>query len=204
MDTLQFIASLVHAVAWPTAVLGTALIFRRQLRDLISGALLRRFKAGPLEFEFDRVISSVETQIDFEPAARLDLGLGAVARLRGRRGPIVNTGSASEDLADLARASPRTAVLHAYTRLEDFLRQTVIDAGRPSEGPAGMLARRLHAAGMISAETVSAVEGIAFLRNLIAHDPNAQVSQDRALNYLDLVDGVMWTLRQPPPEPPVE
>ena len=64
--TEQFIASLVHSLAWPAAAFGAAALFRQQLQELLSRSL-RRVKAGPVEFEFDRVLSEVEANLGREP-----------------------------------------------------------------------------------------------------------------------------------------
>jgi hypothetical protein len=64
MDTKQFIASLVSSLAWPAAVLGIVLLFRKQLADLLTGPL-RRLKAGPggVELEFERILPKVQAQV---------------------------------------------------------------------------------------------------------------------------------------------
>lgn len=62
--TEQFIASLVNSLAWPGAV-AVAVAFRRQIGALLSSSL-KRLKAGPVEFEFDRVIASAEANLGLE------------------------------------------------------------------------------------------------------------------------------------------
>jgi hypothetical protein len=62
VDTKQFVASLVSSLAWPGAVVAIALLFRRQLAQLLTGSL-KRLKAGPVEFEFERVLPSVQARL---------------------------------------------------------------------------------------------------------------------------------------------
>jgi hypothetical protein len=52
MDTLTFIAEVTRVVAWPSAAVTTALIFREQLRALLSR--IRNGKVEPAEFEFEQ------------------------------------------------------------------------------------------------------------------------------------------------------
>jgi hypothetical protein len=102
MSTEQFIASLVHSLAWPGAVVGVAVLFRQQVGDLLSGSL-RKLKAGPIEFEFDRIISSVEAELTSQVGTELPRPHGT---------------SLVDDLGPVALASPGPAVLEAYSRLE--------------------------------------------------------------------------------------
>jgi len=184
MDTKQFIASLAGSLAWPAAVFGIALLFRKQLMELLSGPL-RRLKAGPLELEFERIISTVQAQI--EPVSPV-----------GTPKPSAD-GSALADLEATARTAPLAAVLEAYGCLERQLHDLLQSAGDTGarDGLSAMaLARRAAEKGLITPETVNALQGVTVLRNLAAHGRNDDVSVDRALDYLALVDAVGYTLNQ--------
>lgn len=184
MDTRQFIASLVSSLAWPGAVLGIALMFRQQLRQLLTGPL-RRLKAGPVEFEFERIISTVQAQIEPSPAS----------------GPPKPSGMAvtTGDLAATARKMPTAAVVEAYARLEQELRELLLSADDvKADASLSAMALAHHAAdkGLLTPETVNALEGLTVLRNLAAHGRGDDLSVDRALDYLALVDAVSYTIRQ--------
>jgi hypothetical protein len=109
VSTEQFIASLVQSLAWPAALVLVAVVFRVQLRRLLTGQL-RRLKAGPIEAEFDRLISHVRTELPLVQAVP-----GAVA--------------VSDELSDLVRTSPRAAILEAHERIEALLRDALEQAG---------------------------------------------------------------------------
>lgn len=51
MDGLTFIAEMIKALAWPLAMVAIALIFRRQLRTLLTR--MSKGRLGPAEFEFE-------------------------------------------------------------------------------------------------------------------------------------------------------
>jgi hypothetical protein len=51
MDWLTFVSKLIDSLAWPLVALVLGLVFRRKLLDLIPA--IRKFKAGPLEAEFE-------------------------------------------------------------------------------------------------------------------------------------------------------
>jgi hypothetical protein len=58
MNYLQFIASLIHSLAWPATIVALAAIFRKPLRDLLQH--LDRFKYGKVEIDFRRELDQVE------------------------------------------------------------------------------------------------------------------------------------------------
>jgi hypothetical protein len=58
VNSLAFIASIVHSIALPAGVVIAAAIFRRQLSTAINQRM-RRVKVGPFEAEFDPVMADV-------------------------------------------------------------------------------------------------------------------------------------------------
>lgn len=185
MSTLEFIASLVKSLAWPVALLVLALLFRSQLRQMLSRQV-KRMKAGPIELEWDRTLSEAEVELDQPGGPRLEAGRA-------------ESGIAAE-LSGLAASSPATAVLEAHMRIENELRRITAAAepdGAPEAGAAG-LARHAGRLGLITPETVRAVEGITVLRNLAAHGRAGEVSAEQARDYLSLIDAVLYTLGNQP------
>ena len=57
MDWITFASKAIDSLAWPIVALSLGLIFRRKLLDLIPN--IRKFKAGPLEAEFEREAKQV-------------------------------------------------------------------------------------------------------------------------------------------------
>jgi hypothetical protein len=184
MDTKQFIASLVSSLAWPTAVFGIALLFRKQLTDLLTGPL-RRLKAGPggVELEFERILPKVQAQVEAPKPDEREKRLSEPS---------------SDELAEVAQRSPAAAVLGAYARLEAELRTRLAKAGdERADKLAGQ--RLVHAAlerGLISEQTAEGIEGVMLLRNLSAHGREGDLSVERALDYITLVDALLYAIRQ--------
>ena len=58
MDTLTFIAKVLEHAAWPAAAFGIIYILRAQLKELIPS--IKKFKAGPVELELERVVKELE------------------------------------------------------------------------------------------------------------------------------------------------
>jgi len=177
VSTEEFIASLVHSLAWPVAAVSLALLFRRQLSRLL-GRPMNRLRAGPLEFEFDRLLATVEA--DVEPTKR-----------------VVPGESVAVELAGIAEQAPLAAIIESFGRVETALRDLLAAAGLDvSQLSVPALVREAQARDLISPETASAIEGITVLRNLAAHGRAGAVRHDRAVEYLALVDAVLYTLRR--------
>jgi hypothetical protein len=58
MDTLTFIAKVLEHGAWPAAGLGIVWLLRAQLQELLRS--IKKFKAGPVEVELERVSKELE------------------------------------------------------------------------------------------------------------------------------------------------
>ncbi len=186
MDTKQFIASLVSSLAWPATVSFALWLFRKQLAQLLTGPI-RRWKAGPVEVEYDRIVSRVEARIEPAEAA----GPAAVEVPPAAESVVA-------ELEQYAHTWPSGSVIEAFSRVEYELRERLRAAGTDESDlrkyGGVMLARRAAADGIITRTTAEAVEGIAVLRNLAAHGGPGEVTQERALEYLALVDGVLFAI----------
>lgn len=182
MSELEFVAAIVRALAWPTALLAVVLLLRSAIVELLGREGLRRLKAGPLEAEWERELIRTEAQLDI--ASRGEI-------------PATDTQSKlSEELIEVARQTPSTAVLEAYDHIERELRQVLEKAQIPGAERLGgsRLAHLAAEHNLISPADAHAVEGVTVLRNLAAHG-RGDVSEQRALEYLTLVDAVLYALR---------
>jgi hypothetical protein len=174
----------IAALAWPVFAIVAVLVFRHQLTRLFSAAgPMRRARAGPFEVEWERQLAEAEVEIE---AAGTPSSAGPPELV--------------EDLTPVANAAPNAAVMEAYARVEAELRRRLEEAGVPGAEPrtgGARLARLAAERGLISPETVRAVEGITVLRNLAAHG-RADTTTQQALDYLALADSVVFSIRNPP------
>lgn len=70
-----------------------------------------------------------------------------------------------------------------------------VSAEQTSRAGAVRLARLARQAGLVTPETVKAIEGLSVMRNLAAHGSAREISSERAMEYLALVDAVLYTLK---------
>jgi hypothetical protein len=158
-------------------------LFRRQLSSLLARPF-SSLRAGPLEVVWEQQVAEVEAELLIaEPPTSWE----------------GTDDSATEDLRQVARLSPAAAVVRAFARIEKQLLQLMQDAGvEPGRGPVVQTARRSLEAGLVTPETVRAIEGVAVLRNLAAHDREPEIDEARALDYIALTDGVSFALSSRP------
>ena len=186
MNWLAFVASLVHSLAWPIGVVVVVIVLRQPIGAAFSRGV-RRLRAGPIEVEFDQELAEVREELSRSPEL-------AAAKSQ------VLAPSLAEELARLAEVSPRSAVLEAYARIEARLIALLASAGVPGYGAfrRSALARVARDEGLISDETLTAMEGLSVLRDLAAHNPADDIGVERARDYLALAGAVLFALKAEP------
>lgn len=176
---------LVRALAWPAVALTAVVLLRHSLRAFLAGGI-RRMKAGPLELEWDREL--VDVQFDVAPT-NTELAQTDAA-----------DGSLAAELGDLANRAPTEAIAEAHRRMEQELLELLEHAGAPPPvtGPVANLTKLARAAmnrGVITPQTLNALEGLSNLRDLARVHPET-ATPERALGYLVTADTALWAARQ--------
>jgi hypothetical protein len=139
---------------------------------------VKRWKAGPsgLEVEFQESLSEIRQEVQKIPES-------------GPAGPAAPAASAEganslrQEMLEVAKRSPRAAVLESFDRLEALLRERLEASGLetrrlPTLGAPG-LADLARLRGLIPPETETAVNGLTVLRNLAAHDRDSDLSYQK-------------------------
>ncbi|MFI8619265.1 hypothetical protein ACIGHN_27610 [Acidovorax sp. NPDC077693] len=212
MDLLTFISRVVDSLAWPVAAIVLGLIFRKKLLDLIPN--LRKFKAGPLEAEFELAAKHArEGSADLHArdavpdAPRVIVNPSEEREYAADPGEIDATSGASrstnnpgiEDAAAkllIARTEPTATIIEGWTTLDSELhklgRQTglVVD---PLEGHAKVF-QTITASDVLPAGTRQLIRELRHLRNQVAH---AEVipTPDSAQDYLVAIERVVQLVR---------
>lgn len=177
MDSKQLIASLASSLAWPAAVVCIAVLFRAQLKTLLTDRL-RHIEAGPLKADFDKRVSQVEATL-------------------GKAGIPVPAHAESHELADLAQP-PELVISEAFALVERELRKALGSASDsvPDDVDGTALAQLAVERGLITPLTLNAVEGIYTMRNLALHGPRREITAKQVDEYLALVESVLYAARQ--------
>ncbi len=182
MSWLEFIARMTGSLAWPVATAIVVLVLRQPLGLLLTSLPLRRLKAGPFEVEFDRGLAEAETALQ----------AGGVTTPLPPSEDSVRT-----ELATEASRAPAVAVLEAHSAIERELQDLVgsQNLAATARGGAVQLARLATQHGVLSEESLRAVEAITVLKNLVAHDTGREITNEQAEDYLSLADAVLLAIR---------
>jgi hypothetical protein len=192
VSVLEFIATLVKALAWPLAAFGIALLFRSKILELLSTGM-SRLKIGPVEAEWDR--TAAVTGVEVEQARVTTLPSPPAGP---RRSEVQSAVDLASDL--LKSGHTDAAVIEAFGAIERSLLGLLMDAGvgvtQLHIGGAG-LAKLAEQEGHVTEATARAIEGLAVLKNLAANSDTA-TTQDRATEYLTMTEGVLYAIENPP------
>lgn len=171
MDWLEFIASVLRALAWPAAIIVFALLFRTQLKELLNR--IQSVKGpGGVEASFGARVADVEQSVDAFVESDPE-----IAEAESNGPPPTPPGE---------NVDPSALVLSAWESLSDelfALRRATAKRGRPSNQIAKVL-EQLHDEGIVNSAFVSSVTQLRGLRNEVAH-ARAIPNMGAALNYAE-------------------
>lgn len=172
LDILAFIASLVASLTWPLTVLILVLIFKKPIKNLLSG--IKTFKYGGLDIGFGERVE--EVRIEAEQVLP--------------QAPSPPTG-----LADL---HPAAAILQSWLDLETDLRAVAQRHGI-SDSPrlyTITIAEGLRERNIWNEETFNIFAGLRDLRNSVVHTRAGSITPAQALEYDLLIRRLIAQLRQ--------
>ena len=180
MSWLEFITSMVSALAWPVAVLVLATHFREPLKGLVP--LLQRMKYKDFEMEFGRKLAEAREEAGVEEETSPDIELTPE----------------EARIVDLARVSPRAAVTEAWRWVEI----ASLDAAKSLLGEnfrnktfTFQAIRKLEHDDRIDRGAVLLMRDLRGLRNDAVHSPEFALSTDSALEYAQMARQLVGYLR---------
>lgn len=178
MDTLNFIAEITKALAWPIATVAISLIFRRQLQGLLTR--IKKGKVGPAEFEFEQGVRELRQELPKE----LPLPLPPAA-----------------EEADALRviAEPRTVVLEAWLKLETALEELGKKTNQYNALAApnsAYLANNLAKAGVLEPWLLNLYRDLRRLRNQATHEREFSPSVESVRDYVQMAQELEAEIRK--------
>lgn len=182
MNWLQFVASIVGSLAWPSVVFACVLILRKPLRDLLP--LLQRLKYKEFELEFGKRIQEISAEVS--------------AELPPTPKSLPPSPAEESAILRLAEVSPRAAVLEAWREVES----TALSAARKLGGDQFRnttltyhAIRFLEQSKKLDGGIVSLLRDLRGLRNQAAHAPEFALSAGSAVEYAAAAHRVASYLR---------
>ena len=189
MDWLQFVASVIHSLAWPAVILTVVLLIRRPLLKLIPK--LKSFKYGDLEATFENGLDTVEADLlTLQPAE---------SATRGTLPERIDTTTLFKlQLPGGTIRSPNEIIIHAWREIAGELRKLAESKslGAAQIAPPFQLARILANKEYISATLFHLINELRKLRNVAAHSDSAgQITREQAKRYAENSAEVVEQLR---------
>jgi len=173
VDVREFLASIINSLAWPAAVALVALLFRRELRGLLTRGL-KRIKAGPFEAEWAEASAAVQATIRALPPSPIQKDAARISTIPGE---------------------PAKTIVMRHALLIQRLAQAVIGKCGPQDPDTDPLNLIDVAAreGLIDDTTRESLRGLTIMRNLAMRDP-LNVTEDKAEDYVLLADGAQFAM----------
>ena len=181
MSWLQFFASVIGALAWPTAVVLSVLLLRRELVQLLRR--LKRLKYGDAEAEFGEKLEEVEEDI-------AELPTPASASLWQ------TDESFRLHFKDFNRFSNNSAVFVSWLEVESAILNLARAANLlETNMPASRAAQLLFRKELIDQQTYHAIRELQELRNIAVHPNDTRtVSKEEAERFKKLAEKVAAVL----------
>lgn len=174
MDWKTFAVQMTQALAWPIVIITVLILFWRALKQIPERLLSVKFR--DFEFAFADQAGRVAQSISSTP--------------NGERPNLTG----SDDLEELAKISPRAAILEAWLQVESSLQKIALIHGLDAKVPFGKLLRELNAKQVINEKTVASITGLMTLRNLAVHAYDAELTTQKAIDFLMLARAVLFIL----------
>ncbi|MBC3926942.1 hypothetical protein [Undibacterium sp. CY21W] len=173
MDILTFIIKIVEAAAWPITTISLVLLLKKEIGALIP--FLKKFKAGPLEAEFEREVQ----EIRFETNQKIPLPKETTLLSPKLR-----------KLHQLASVNPRSAIIEAWREVIFAAENLLQRSGAFNANNGVMLPyevkQTLEKAGLLNVEQLTLFNDLRKLRNQASHMPNFEPTSESTLGYIDL------------------
>jgi hypothetical protein len=186
MGVLEFISSILSALAWPIAVILIVVILRRPLRHLL--LRLETLKGPGVEATFERQVEAAKEEV-----ASAVAGSPQVEKREESRQESLEVA----DLLQLADVSPRSAILETWLRVETALSEAAANLDLPANMRRGTLLfiETLERQGIISPEVGRALRRLRNLRNVAVHTPDLNLSRESIIDYVETAEFIVRSLR---------
>lgn len=192
MDLLTFLTKMTEALAWPVVTLILGLVIRRKLLDLIP--LIKKFKAGPLEAEFER--DAKQILFSATEVAAHTTSPAAVNPITSKESVPDRDSRVVAKLLE-ARNDPSGVILQGWGSVDGELFQLGVQMHLIVEDPLTNTTKvyeAVMASNVLPVETRRLVRELRELRNKVAH-VKVVPTPDSAQDYIAAVDRVVELIR---------
>ncbi|WP_090423167.1 hypothetical protein [Mycobacterium europaeum] len=205
MTWLEFVSSLVSSLGWPIVVIVVVIYLRSEVKSVAQGFSHRikdmtKVQAGNVSAEFERGASEVAQRMDAMVSADgMELTTGETDVIQQL--PDGTVDDRKDKVERLLEQDPRAVVLLEFIEVESALtnvyQQLFAKPWLPSSRPSfTQMVNTLAEWEIIAGDMAGVMTELAQLRNKIAHEPGATVTEDAARDYVSAAATVIDYLRR--------
>lgn len=174
MDWKTFTVQMTQTLIWPSILFYVLIRYHNALGAIFSR--LASLKVGGFEFAFGNVLSQA----------------------REGQPPISKSGireiASDDDLEELAKRSPRAAMLEAWLRVENRLQEIATKHAIEPRQPISKLLTLLENRSLIDQNAVSSIRGLINLRNLAVHASDVELTTQKSVDFIIFVRAILFVL----------
>ena len=185
MNVLEFLSTIVQALAWPVSVILIVYILKKPFTELVKG--VSKLKYQDLEIDFS------------EKLALIDKNISDKNKLHTEKEYIKpEEAEEAEEIETIANISPSSAILMAWRLVENEMKEAIIRLAISVDYSLDNLPYRnlklLMDYNLIDRDTANAINDLRKLRNNAAH-ATENITTNTALRYYNIAKEVIVILR---------
>ncbi len=184
MSATELVVELVKALAWPLAVVVLVLLLRPFISDRLTD-----FEAFGVRAQFRELTKEAERSAEQTADS---------VTANASEGPVSDIATVDGDLYAVAEQDPTRAIIEAYERVAERLRERLAETGINAQqsGSSVQVVRLAQERGLVDGSTADAIKSMTELRNLVVHG-RKKVRSTEAVDYLTAADNVLYSLSRP-------
>jgi hypothetical protein len=180
MDGLTFVSNLVESLAWPVAAVWAVYIFRKHIARLVER--MTKASGAGIEVEFEKGLEVVGENVARLPPIPASEAKAPYAKEKLR------------EARKLASIAPRAAISEAWRVLEFTILDALTRAGYEIPRAANVV-RAVQTTELIPPAAIVALNGLRRLRNSAVHGREAELSEQDALEFVELAEGMVFQIK---------
>ena len=174
MDWKTFIVQMTQTLIWPIILVCILIRYRHSLGKAFDRLL--SLKIGGFEAAFGSELSQSRESLPPTPTSN------------------IRELASDDELEELAKRSPRGAILEAWLRVETKLAEIATKHGIEGKLPVLKLVAILVERALIDHNAGDSIRGLANLRNLAVHASDVELTTQKAVDFIVLARAVLFVL----------
>ncbi|MDQ0207430.1 hypothetical protein [Alkalicoccobacillus murimartini] len=184
MNTLEFISSLIHSLAWPLVILVIVILLKEHVIQVIYS--IRRISYRNVRVDVGERLSEIEYQTETEAKSFVAEG-GVIPKAK-------EFDHLRIKMEEIAATSPRAAILYTWSVMEKELEQILGTFNVPNDASNKM--KSLKKNKLLDSKSWKLLNDLKGLYEDIEAGPSLPLTQSEAIRYCELCQRVLIKLNE--------